>query len=204
MAINSAEVHDQQAVTARIKALPNDALIVDLLQTINHLSRWLTPIHDRTRLEVSAHRSEPSVKDVLISMRDTEALHYGRMYAIATEINPDLDRVPRPARSAAQQDVDRHSNALVILSELRRMRESSTSLLRALPDTAWQRGGFSRTERDWTIRDLANSLAVDDVAHLREIDRILNRSGARTGIAEVSRVSVDQLDQPFAGEIGRS
>lgn len=204
MANNSVGVHDQQIPASNVKALPNDALIVDLLQTINHLSRWLTPIHDRTRLEVSAHRSEPSVKDLLIGMRDFEALLYGRMYAIATEVNPDLDRVPRPVRTAMQQEADRHSNALVILSELRRVRESSTSLLRALPDTAWMRGGFSRTERDWTIRELGDALAINDAAQLREIDRVLSRSGARIGIAEVSRVGADLIDQPFAGVVGRS
>ena len=47
-----------------IRDLSNDALIIRLIQTVNHLSRWLTPIHDQTVLEFSPRRSEPSVKEL--------------------------------------------------------------------------------------------------------------------------------------------
>ena len=147
------------APAERVRALSNDDLIIDLLQTLNHLSRWLTPIHDRSRLEVSAYRSEPSVKEIVIGLRDNEARAYALMNAIASAVNPDLDRVPRLVPSAEQRAADRTSNTLVIMSGFRRVRESTTSLLRALPDNAWERGGYSRTERNWTIRELAESLA---------------------------------------------
>lgn len=189
---------DQRSVAADIRAMTNDALIIALIQTLNHLSRWLTPIHDRTRLETSPRRSEPSVKDLLLAMRDTESRIYSLMNAIATQTNPDLDRVPRIERTPLQVQSDRESNALVIMSEFRRVRESSTSLLRALPDTAWQRSGFSRTERDWTIRELAEYLAVNDWKWLGDIDLLLAQSGLRSGIAEVSRVRLEEIDEPFA------
>ena len=67
-----------EAADSSIRDLSNDALIIRLIQTINHLSRWLTPIHDRTVLEFSARRSEPSAKELLIRLRDTET----RAYAI--------------------------------------------------------------------------------------------------------------------------
>ena len=143
-----------EAANLSVRDLSNDALIIRLIQTINHLSRWLTPIHDRTVLEFSARRSEPTVKDLLIRLRDTETRAYGFMNAIATERDPDLDRVPRVEPSPAQTAVDRSSHSLVIMSEFRRVRESSSALLRALPDTAWDRGGYSRTQRNW------NSLKV--------------------------------------------
>lgn len=182
---------------ARVSSLSNDQLIIALLQTPNHLSRWLTPIHDRTRLEFSQRRSQPSVKDVLLRMRDTETWVYSYMNAIATETNPDLDRVPRVARSALQAESDRRADPLVTMSEFRRVRQSSASLLRALPDTAWERGGFSRTDRNWTIRQLAEHAAGHDRDALREIDRLLAQSDIRRGIASVSRVSFDQLDEVF-------
>lgn len=191
-------VRDEKSVTADVHALTNDALIVTLLQTLNHLSRWLTPIHDRTRLETSPRRSEPSVKDVLLGLRDTEARTYALMNAIATQSTPDLDRIPRIERTPLQIEADRRANALVAMSEFRRVRESSASLLRALPDAAWERTGFSRTERDWTIRELAELLAVNDWKRLGEIDSLLSQSGVREGIAEVSRVKRDQLQEPFA------
>jgi hypothetical protein len=196
-------VRDGNEVFARVRNLPNDALIIELIQTLNHLSRWLTPIHDRTRLEFSARRSELSVKEILLGLRDTETRVYSLMYVIANEVNPDLDRVPHVLRTPAQIAFDRDSNALVIMSEFRRVRESTTSLMRALPDTAWDRGGFSRTERDWTIRELAEYLAVNDWERLREIDSNLSRIGAREGIAKVSRVSLDEIDDVFATAVGR-
>jgi hypothetical protein len=192
-----------EAADASIQNLSNDALIIRLIQTINHLSRWLTPIHDRTVLEFSARRSEPSVKELLIRLRDTEIRAYAFMNAIATERDPDLDRVPRVEPSPAQIEVDRSANPLVIMSEFRRVRESSTSLLRALPDTAWDRGGYSRTQRNWTIRDLGEFLAEHDREMLQRIDRALSRSGARSGIAAVSQVEYARIEEPFLATMTR-
>ena len=101
--MNSAAASEQELESAdsSIRDLSNDALIIRLIQTLNHLSRWLTPIHDRTVLEFSPRRSEPSVKELLLRMRDTETRAYGFMNAIASERDPDLDRIPRVEPSAA-------------------------------------------------------------------------------------------------------
>jgi hypothetical protein len=194
---------DVESSDSSIRALPNDALIIRLLQATNHLSRWLTPIHDRTLLEFSPRRSEPSVKELLLRMRDTETRVYGFMNAIASDRNPDLDRIPRVEPTPVQVSVDRSAHPLVIMSEFRRVRESSTSLLRALPDTAWERGGYSRTERNWTIRELAEYLARHDREVLQHIDRVLSRSGAREGIAAVSQVDFSRIEEPFLESVSR-
>jgi hypothetical protein len=89
------------------------------------------------------------------------------------------------------------------MSEFRRVRESSTSLLRALPDTAWERGGYSRTQRNWTIRELAELLAGHDRETLQRIDRALSRSGARDGIAAVSQVDFTHIEEPFLASVTR-
>jgi hypothetical protein len=125
------------------------------------------------------------------------------MNAIASERDPDLDRVPRVEPSPAQVAVDRSAHPLVIMSEFRRVRESSTSLLRALPDNAWQRGGYSRTQRNWTIRELAEYLARHDREMLQRIDRVLSRSGARQGIAAVSQVDFSHIEEPFLAAVSR-
>lgn len=177
--------------------LSNDALIIRLIQTLNRLSRWLTPIHEQSMLEVSPRRSEPAVKDLLIRMRDTETETYTLMYAIASERNPDLDRIPRFERSPVQIAVDRSSSSLVVMSGFRRVRESTTSLMRALPDNAWERGGYSRSRRNWTIRQLAEFLAGHDHEMLTRIDEALKRSGARQGIAAVSQVDYAHIEEPF-------
>jgi len=194
---------DLASPDSSIRDLSNDALIIRLIQTVNHLSRWLTPIHDRTVLEFSPRRSEPSVKDLLLRMRDTETRAYGFMNAIATERNPNLDRVPRVEPTPLQISFDRSAHPLVIMSEFRRVRESSTSLLRALPDNAWERGGYSRTERNWTIRELAEYLARHDRELLQHIDRVLSRSGARGGIASVSQVDFTHIEEPFLASVSR-
>lgn len=180
-----------------VAALSNDALIVDLLQTINHLSRWLTPIHDQLRLESTSRRSQVSVKELLLGLRDNEVAVYSLMNAIATQVNPDLDKVPQRQRSVRQNEADARASALVVMAEFRRVRESTTSLLRALPDTAWARGGYSRSQRDWTIRELGETLAVNDWEQLGLIDLALNDSGTRTSVARVSRVSRDSLRLPY-------
>ncbi|MCA9878350.1 MAG: hypothetical protein KC442_11230 [Thermomicrobiales bacterium] len=185
------------ARTQAVAAMSNDALIIDLLQTVNHLSRWITPIHDRTRLESTTRRAHVSVKELLLGLRDNEVAVYSLMHAIATQVNPDLDKIPTHERSLRQREADERANTLVVLAEFRRVRESTTSLLRALPDTAWARGGYSRNVRDWTIRQLAESLAVNDWQQLGRIDAALEESGTRHSIAQVSRVSRDELRQPF-------
>jgi hypothetical protein len=203
--MNRSAVEDEQteAVDSSIRELSNDALIIRLIQTVNHLSRWLTPIHDRTVLEFSSRRSESPVKDLLIRMRDTETRAYGYMNAIASERDPDLDRIPPVEPSSMQTSVDRSVHPLVVMSEFRRVRESSTALLRALPDTAWERGGYSRTQRNWTIRELAEFLAGHDGEMLRRIDRALSRSGARDGIAAVSQVDFTHIEEPFLASVTR-
>jgi hypothetical protein len=203
MSSTAMSVQDVESPDSSIRDLSNDGLIIRLIQTVNHLSRWLTPIHDRTVLEFSPRRSEPSVKELLLRMRDTETRGYAFMYAIATESNPDLDRVPRVEPTQVQAAVDRSAHPLVIMSEFRRVRESSTSLLRALPDSAWGRGGYSRTQRDWTIRELAEYLAGHDREMLQRIDRVLSRTGARDGIAAVSRVDFTRIEEPFRASLVR-
>jgi hypothetical protein len=203
MSSSAISERESESADAAIHDLSNDALIIQLIQTVNHLSRWLTPIHDRTVLEFSPRRSEPSVKELLIRMRDTETRAYGFMNAIASERNPDLDRIPRVEPSQVERAVERSAHPLVIMSEFRRVRESSTSLLRALPDNAWERGGYSRTQRNWTIRELAQYLARHDREMLQSIDRVLSRIGAREGIAAVSRVDFAHIGEPFLAALSR-
>lgn len=180
-----------------IGKLSNDALIIELLQTLNHLSRWLTPIHNQTLLEISPRRAEPSVKEHLIALRDLETRGFSLLYAIVNESTPDLDRFPRSQRTPIQVEADRRSKPLVIMSEFRRIRESTASLLRALPDNAWDRAGYSRRERNWSVRELAEFLVGNDRKTLRDIDRMLDQQGVRRGIASASRVRFEEIERPF-------
>src|SRR5690349_9642567 len=79
---NEGEAADMAQARAYVRRLSNDALIVTLINTLNHLSRWLTPIHDHTLLAYATRRSERSVRDVLLEMRETDTRVYALMYAI--------------------------------------------------------------------------------------------------------------------------
>lgn len=177
----------------KISELSNDSLVTRLHFTVNHLSRWITPIHDLQRLERSPLRGTPSVKEILLRMRDREQLIFPRMHAIAVTNDPDLDRLPRPLRTPEQIAADASRSALTTLAEFRRLRQSTCSLLRSLPDSAWSRVGTSRIEHDWQIRSLAEVLANADLDDLRELDEALDRSGARQGVSAQARVPLDDL-----------
>jgi len=199
----SAVAVEQLEAGEPITKLSNDAIIIELLQTLNHLSRWLTPIHNQTLLEISPRRSEPSVKEQLIALRDTETRTFTFLFAIVNDTNPDLDRLQPPAQTPIQREADQRAKPLVIMSEFRRIRESTTSLLRALPDNAWDREGYSRQDRNWSVRALAEFLARHDRKAMGDIDRMLDHQGVRRGIAAASRVRLDQIDRPFSAVPGR-
>ena len=173
--------------------LDNDTLILRLHFTVNHLSRWLSPIHDQSRLDRSPQREEASVKELMIRLRDEERKFFQRMHVIATSTEPDLDLLPPRLASEEELRQDGAATVIEIMADFRRLRQSTCSLLRSLPDAAWQRRGISRREHDWTLRALGEHLVAHDRLTLSAMDRALARSGARTGIATVSTGPVDEL-----------
>jgi hypothetical protein len=167
----------------------NTSLVLRLHMTPNHLSRWLTPITNQTPLYFPARRGEPSVIGLLKRMRDEELHIYPRMHLIANEINPDLDRLPDLRGAADAED----ETVFKAMAEFRRLRMSTCSLLRALPDAAWMRVGTSRREHDWQIRALAEHLVHHDIDCLYAMDIALDNTGARGGINSAARVHLDEI-----------
>ena len=117
--------------------LDNDSLIIRLHYTVNHLSRWLTPIHDRGLLDRSVYRDQPSIKQLVASLRDEEAVVYPMLHLIAHEVNPNLDRLTPEPRSERQERFDTQASALSTRAEFRRLRHSTLSLLRSSSSTSW-------------------------------------------------------------------
>jgi len=181
------------AADVKIVDLDNDSLIVRLHFTINHLSRWLTPVHDQSLLARSPRRGAPSVKELVIRLRDEELRVFPKMHLIANEVNPDLDKLPPVVRTPEQRARDEQRTTLGVMAEFRRLRQSTCSLLRALPDSAWARVGTSRREHDWQIRTLAEYLANHDLDVLYEIDLALDRNGARVEVSSAARTHLDEL-----------
>lgn len=176
-----------------IRRLDNNALIIRLHFTVNHLSRWLSPIHDRNKLERAQYRGEPTAKEIVLGMRDEEQRIYPKMHVIANQNNPDLDRIPPYHPSATRRLSDAEHPTIVLLANFRQLRQSTCSLLRAMPDDAWHLKGISRLEGDVTIRQLAEGLAAHDYRYLRALDQTLDAAGAREGLAEIQKAPLDEL-----------
>src|SRR5665811_1898423 len=123
-----------------IASLDNNSLIIRLAFTINHLSRWLSPIHDHDLLERSVYRGEPTAKDLVLQLRDYDQKIYPRMYLIANQNDPDLDTLPDAEVSDEQRRRDQVDPTIVVMSSFRRLRQTSTALLRALDRTLDQVG----------------------------------------------------------------
>ncbi len=176
-----------------IKNLDNNSLVIRLHYTVHHLSRWLTPIHDRNKLERSRHYGEPTVRDLLITMRENEQFIYPRLFVIANESDPDMDQIPPHEPNESLVMADKNWSTVELMGGFRRLRQSTCGLLRQMPDSAWNRKGYSRIHEDATMRQLAEQLAEHDYRALRAMDATLWDSGAREGIAEIQTASLDEL-----------
>lgn len=187
----NAPVSDE--IVQGIKDLDNNALIIRLHYTVHHLSRWLTPIHDRNKLERSRHQGEPTVRDLVILMRQNEQFIYPRMFVIANEADPNMDEIPPHEPNSYLVMADQNWSTVELMGGFRRLRQSTCGLLRQLPDSAWDRQGYSRVHENATVRELAEQLAEHDYRVLRAMDRTLWDSGARDGIAEIQTASLDEL-----------
>lgn len=182
-----------EEVLKAIRDLDNNALVLRLHYTVHHLSRWLTPIHDRNKLERSRHYGEPTVRDLLLQMRDNEQFIYPRMFVIANETDPDMDSIPPYQPNTYTIMAEKNWATVELMSSFRRLRQSTCGLLRQMPDGSWSRKGYSRVHQNATLRELAEQLAEHDYRVLRAMDFTLTDSGAREGIAEINKWSLDEL-----------
>ena len=177
----------------RISDLSNDSVIIRLHFTINHLSRWLTPIHHLDRLDRAPFRGQPSIKDMLIELRLEELFRFPMLHMIARENNPNLDLIPPPVIDARQELIDEQRSALSVMAEFRRVRQNTCSVLRSLTNSGWNRMGTCRSEHDWQIRSLAEYLIAHDEDVLTRMDIALDAYGLREGVAEHGRAHLYEL-----------
>jgi hypothetical protein len=180
-------------IRAQIAATDNNALIVRLMFTPNHLSRWLSPIHDPNRLERSLYRGEPTAKDLVIALRNEEQRVYPRLHLIATQTRANFDILPPWQEDPLTVERDHVQPAIVLMAQFRRLRQSTCGLLRSLPDDAWNLIGRSRREPDASVRQLAEALSLSDYRYLRALDQTLDQVGAREGLAEIQKTHLDEL-----------
>jgi hypothetical protein len=177
-----------------IRNMGNNALIIRLMFTVNHLSRWLTPIHDDDKLDRAVYRGAPTAKDLVIRLREYDEWIYPRMFLAAQKPDANFDILDDPSLAPVRNRFDKRDSTVVLISGFRRARQSITALLRALPDGAWDLGG--RSERggvEGTIRSMAESAAMHDYRVLRVLDQTLDQTGAREGLAAIQKAHLDEL-----------
>jgi hypothetical protein len=144
-------------------------IIIALTHMPSLLSKRISPQRDMTRLTRAPERGEWSVRDILAHLRDNEARYFPKMYLIATSEHPDLRRVER----VGPTEYDPDDSPFMVMSQFRRLRQSTLSLLNELPRDAWRRTGVDVDNEVVTIRDLALELVDHDREHLAQIDATL-------------------------------
>ena len=113
----------------RIQGMDNNALIIRLMFTVNHISRWLTPIHDDDRLDRALYRGEPTAKDLVIRLREYDEWIYPRMFLAAHQPGANYDSLDDPRLTPVRPAFDkRETTTVVLISGFRRSRQSITTL----------------------------------------------------------------------------
>ncbi len=151
-----------------------DEIVLALTNTPNWLSKRISPQRDMTKINRAAERGEWSARDIIAHLRDNEARYFPKMHLISIAQVPDLRRV----QQVGPTEYDPDDSVFTVMSQYRRIRQSTLSLLRELPADAWKRVGVDVDNVTVSIRDLAVELIDHDAEHLAQIDSILIARGA--------------------------
>lgn len=146
-----------------------EQIYLKLFHMLNYLSKRVSSQRDEGKLVRPAQRGEWSVRETIVHLRDHEARTYPKLHLLATAVHPDL----RHIGEVRLTDYHPEDTTLTIISQFRRIRQSTVSLLRELPHDAWDRTGVDTDGTTVTIRQLAMELIRHDANHLAQIDATL-------------------------------
>jgi hypothetical protein len=121
-----------------------------------------------------AVRGEASARDIVAELRDFEALYFPKIHLISIAQVPDLRHVER----IGPTEYDPDDSIFMVMSQFRRIRQSTLSLLRELPTDGWKRVGIDVDNVTVSIRDLAIELVDNDREQLARLDAVLIARGA--------------------------
>lgn len=151
-----------------------EQIILTLTNMPNWLSKRITPQRDLNKLNRPAARGEWSARDILAHLRDNEARYFPKMHLISIAQVPDLRRV----QQVGPTEYDPDDSPFTVMSQFRRIRQSTLSLLRELPEDGWKRVGVDVDNVTVSIRELALELIDHDAEHLAQLDAVLIARGA--------------------------
>lgn len=151
-----------------------DQIILALTNTPNWLSKRISPQRDMSKVNRPAERGEWSARDIVAHLRDNEARYFPKLHLISIAQVPDLRRVEQ----IGPTEYDPDDSIFTVMSQFRRIRQSTLSLLRELPADGWKRVGVDVDNVTVSIRDLAVELVDHDAEHLAQMDAVLIARGA--------------------------
>jgi hypothetical protein len=147
----------------------NERLIVALTQTPNQVTKRISPQRDETRVNRAPERGEWSVREIIAHLRDNEAIAFAKLNLMVTSEVPDF----RHGHLGTGAVYDPHDSVFIVMSQFRRLRQSTLSLLKDLPRDAWRRSARDVDNRTITVRSIAEELLRHDREHLAQIDAVL-------------------------------
>jgi hypothetical protein len=147
----------------------NERMIIALTQMVNHLTKRISPQRDLSKVHRAPARGEWSVRDIIAHLRDNEALVFAKLHMLATQEVPDFRRMDLSIPSSYNPD----DSVFIVMSQFRRLRQSTLSLLRELHPEAWRRSGRDVDNRAITIRSMVEDLIAHDADHLAQVDQVL-------------------------------
>jgi hypothetical protein len=147
----------------------NERMIIALTQTVNQLTKRISPQRDLSKVHRPPARGEWSVRDIVAHLRDNEALVFAKLHMLANLEAPDLRRMDLSSPRPYSPD----DTIFTVMSQFRRLRQSTLSLLRELHPDAWRRTGRDVDNRGITIRSLVEDLITHDADHLAQVDQVL-------------------------------
>lgn len=152
----------------------NERLIVALTQTLNQVTKRISPQRDGSRVNRAPSRDEWSVREIIAHLRDHEAAAFAKLFLMVTSEAPDFRHVNLSTGVVYDPD----DSVFIVMSQFRRLRQSTLSLLKDLPRDAWRRTARDLDNRTVNMRVVAEALVRHDNEHLAQIDAVLIARGA--------------------------
>jgi hypothetical protein len=152
----------------------NERLIVALTQTLNQVTKRISPQRDESRTNRAPERGEWSVREIIAHLRDHEATAFAKLHLMVSSEVPDF----RHANLNTGAVYDPDDSVFIVMSQFRRLRVSTLSLLKDLPRDAWRRSARDVDNRTINVNELAAALVRHDNEHLAQIDAVLIARGA--------------------------
>lgn len=171
----------RRAFTALVTALVGDRDPLDVQAELADALRAAVAGASAERLHMPEAPGTWSVVEVLEHLADMEAVFGYRLRQVLTTEAPRLESVDQDAWAAGGRYAE--GDPVAGLALLALLRARNLRVWRGLEAADWERVGVHGDRGPETLRALARIIAGHDLAHRRQVDRILRRAPGAPGRA---------------------